>query len=243
VNGSYRATCTISSLAAATYPYTIVASYTGDTDYIGSSATVQQTVNKTPTSTAVSSSMNPSGYSHRVTFTAAVRSADGSGTVTFWYAGNTIAGCTSKPLQNIAGIYKATCTTSTLPGGTDKVSAVYSGDDNCFGSTGRLNQVVDRIPTKTALASSPRPSTAGGTVTITATVTPTNGGGTVAFSSNGHAVSGCTSKTLTRVGTSYQAVCKTATLARGSDTLRASYSGDAGYSGSSGTQTQVVKAK
>jgi hypothetical protein len=50
--------------------------------------------------------------------------------VTFWYAGNTIAGCTSKPLQNIAGIYKATCTTSALPGGTDNVSAVYSGDDN-----------------------------------------------------------------------------------------------------------------
>jgi hypothetical protein len=67
VNGSYRATCTISSLPAATYPYTVVASYTGGTDYIGSSATVQQTVNKTPTSTAVSSSMNPSGYSHRVT--------------------------------------------------------------------------------------------------------------------------------------------------------------------------------
>ena len=156
VNGSYRATCTISSLPAAIYPYTIVASYSGGTDYTGSSGTLQQTVNKTPTSTTVFSSMNPSGYSHSVTFTATVRAADGSGTVTFWYAGNTIAGCTSKPLQHIAGIYKATCATSALPRGTDRISAVYSGDNNCFGSTGRLTQVINRVPTKTALLSSPQ---------------------------------------------------------------------------------------
>jgi hypothetical protein len=86
--------------------------------------------------------------------------------------------------------------------------------------------VIDRIPTKTALISSPKPSTSGETVTITATITPTNEGGTVAFSSNGHAISGCTSKTLTRVGTSYQAVCKTSALGRGSDALKAAYSGD-----------------
>ena len=81
-------------------------------------------------------------------------------------------------------------------------------------------------------------------VTITATITPTSsGGGTVAFSSNRHAISGCTSNTLTRVGTSYQAVCKTSTLARGSDTLKAAYSGNAGYGGSSGTLTQIVKGE
>jgi hypothetical protein len=162
--------------------------------------------------------------------------------VTFWYAGNTIAGCTSKPLQNIAGIYKATCTTSALPGGTDNVSAVDSGDDNCFASTGRLNQVVDRIPTKTALESSPKPSVSGETVTITATTTPTNGGGRW-HSPRMVTPSSAAQARPTPVGTSYQAACKTATLTRGSDTLRAAYSGDAGYSGSSGTQTQVVKAK
>src|SRR5487761_1789928 len=238
VGGSYQARCTISSLSAATY--TITAAYSGDADYGGSAAMMQQTVNKTPTTTAVSSSKNPSLYSHSVTFTATVSPSDGAGTVTFWYAGNTIAGCTSKPLQNNTGSYQATCTTSSLPAGTDKVKAVYSGDKNCFGSTGTVTQVVNRIATKTTLRSSPNPSISGQVVTLTATTSPSDGGGTVGFSSNGHAISGCSAKTLTLVGSSYQAVCKTSALPRGTDKVKAAYSGDAKYRASSGTVTQQV---
>ena len=235
---SYQARCTISSLAAGSYA--IAATYSGDINYTGSAATVQQTVNKTPTTTAVSSSKNPSTYGHSVTFTAPVSPSDGTGTVTFWNAGNTITGCTSKPLQNNAGSYQATCTTSSLPGGTDKVKAVYSGDKNHFGSTGTVSQVVNRIPATTKPKSSPNPSTFGQTVKLTATISPTDGGGTVAFSANGHAITGCSSKALTGTGTSYQAVCKTSALPRGTDTVKAAYSGDAKYRASSGTMAQQV---
>ena len=236
-----RATCTISSLGAATY--TISAAYSGDSNYAASSATVQQIVDKVPTTTVVSSSMNPSGYGQTVTFTAAVSSTDGAGTVTFWYAGNTIVGCTSTQLQDDAGTYDATCTTSLLPRGTDKVKAIYSGDKNSFASTGTVSQVVGRVTTKTTLKSSPNPSTSGETVRLTATSSPTDGGGTVGFSSNGHAISGCSSRTLTLVGTSYQAVCETSALALGTDTVKATYSGDAAYNGSSGTVKQLVKPR
>jgi hypothetical protein len=238
VASSYQASCSISSLPAGTY--TITAAYSGDTDYGGSAATVQQTVNKIPTTTSVSSSKNPSRYRQSVTFTATITSADGGGTVTFWYAGNTIAGCTSKPLQPSGSSYTANCTTSSLPVGTDKVKAVYNGDKNSFSSTGTVSQVVNRIPTATKIKSSPDPSTFGQTVKLTATVSPNDGGGTVAFSANGHAIAGCAAKTLTWTGSSYQAACKTSALPRGTDTVKAAYSGDTDYKASSGTVTQHV---
>jgi hypothetical protein len=103
-----------------------------------------------------------------------------------------------------------------------------------------VSQVVNKIPTATKLKSSPNPSTSGKTVTLTATTAPADGGGTVAFSANGHAITGCASKTLTGTGTSYQAVCKTSALPRGTDTIKAAYSGDAKYKASSGTVTQHV---
>jgi streptogramin lyase len=238
VAGSYQASCTISSLSAATY--TITAAYSGNPNYGGSTATVQQSVNKIPTATGVSSSVNPSRSGQGVAFTATVTSADGAGTVTFWYAGNTIAGCTSEPLQQSAGQYKANCATSSLPAGTDKVKAVYSGDKNSFGSTGTVSQVVNRIPTATKLKSSPNPSTSGKVVTLTATTSPTDGGGTIVFSANGRAITGCATKTLTGTGTSYHAVCKTSALPRGTDTVKAAYSGDAKYKPSSDALTQHV---
>ena len=77
-------------------------------------------------------------------------------------------------------------------------------------------------------------------MTITATVgpagppTPT---GTVGFTSNGSAISGCTSVTLS---SSRTAICATSSLPVGTDTIVATYSGDSNYAGSSGTVTQIV---
>jgi hypothetical protein len=234
--GTYQATCTVSTLPAGTT--VITATYRGDTDYSSSSATVKQTVNKTPTTT-VSSSLNPSAYGQDVTFTAAVSQSDTAGTVTFWTGGNTIPGCTSEPLQDNAGASQATCTTS-LPGGTHKVSAVYSGDHNCFRSTGTITQVVTRTMTATSLTAAPSPSATGQTVTLTAIVSPTDGAGTVTFTSQGQVISGCFDVQLTLAGDTYQAICTTSALATGTDTLKAAYSGDPAFSPSSGTKKQKV---
>src|SRR5208283_5536444 len=64
----------------------IVAEYSGDQNYgPANSSPITQVVNLNPTSTALASSVNPSGYGQAVTFTATVSSAGPTptGTVTF----------------------------------------------------------------------------------------------------------------------------------------------------------------
>src|SRR5439155_1116337 len=87
LDGAGRATLSSSALAAGTHAITAV--YAGDTTFNGStSGTVSQVVNKVDTTTALSSSANPSVVGQAVTFTASVTgTAPGagtpSGTVTF----------------------------------------------------------------------------------------------------------------------------------------------------------------
>src|ERR1019366_873803 len=113
----------------------------------------------------------------------------------------------------------------------------YTGGANNYGTVYSLTVPP---PSLTAVTSSPNPSTFGDVVTITATVgppgppTPT---GTVSFTSNGTAISGCTAVPLS---SSRTAVCTTSTLAVGTDAIVATYSGDSNYTGSSGTLAQLV---
>jgi YVTN family beta-propeller protein len=92
--------------------------------------------------------------------------------------------------------------------------------------------------TTTSLSSSRDPSVYGQFVTVTATVTPTDGGGTVAFYADGSAtaISGCGSQQLTLAsGSTYTANCATSSLSAGSHTISASYSGDGSSPASSGS--------
>jgi autotransporter-associated beta strand protein len=90
-----------------------------------------------PTTTLVTSSLNPSFLGEPVTFTAAVRSAGGvaptAGSVMFM-DGNASLGSAS--LDHF-GLGRAVFTTPTpLPAGSHTITAVYSGDNNAFqGST------------------------------------------------------------------------------------------------------------
>jgi Bacterial Ig-like domain (group 3)/FG-GAP-like repeat/FG-GAP repeat len=105
-------------------------------------------------STAVTSSLNPSVAGQAVTFTAAVTSsASGTptGTVTF------LDGTTSLGTGTLAS-GSATFQTSSLTAGTHSITASYSGDTNFKASTSTaLSQVVDN------------PGTASGSYTITVT--------------------------------------------------------------------------
>jgi hypothetical protein len=97
-----------------------------------------------------------------------------------------------------------------------------------------------------SVATSVNPSVSGQSVTFTATVDPNDGGGTVGFFADGSAtpIAGCGAAALTLVGGSYKATCTTSTLAVGTHTISAQYSGDAGYAPESGTLPggQVVDA-
>ncbi|HEY6789971.1 MAG TPA: pentapeptide repeat-containing protein [Trebonia sp.] len=91
--------------------------------------------------------------------------------------------------------------------------------------------------TTTTLASSVNPATAGQAVTYTATVSPAPGGGTVGFTDNGSAISGCSAAQVS--GTT--ATCATTAGTTGSHNIVATFSGSGGFAGSrSAVLTEVV---
>jgi hypothetical protein len=157
--------------------------------------------------------------------------------VAFTSNGTTITGCSAVTLT---ASRTAACTTSTLAKGTDTIKATYSGNSTYAGSSGTVTQTVNADPSTTTLASSKNPSTVGQAVTFTATIGPAGPPvptGTVAFTSNGTTITGCSAVTVTALRT---AACTTSTLAKGTDTIKATYSGNSTYAGSSGTVTQTV---
>jgi hypothetical protein len=132
--------------------YNETAAFSGDSNYSGSTSpqTGNFTINAATSTTGVTAAPNPSTYGGSVTFTATINGENGAvkgnktrkpldvtGTVT-WSA-NT--GCSASTVSGYPGV--ATCTTSSLLGGTDTVTATYAGDSNHSGSTGSASQVVN----------------------------------------------------------------------------------------------------
>ena len=130
------ATLTTSSLSVGTH--SIKTMYLGDRTYRPSFANVKQVVDRYPTTTALTSSPNPSAYGQAVTFTVTVTSAgpmptgrvlfkDGKASFGRVYLSNGVA----------------TLTTSKLAEGTHPITADYPGnDDNVRSTSPVLDQVV-----------------------------------------------------------------------------------------------------
>ncbi len=208
---------------------------TGDGGQYGGATAYELSPHLIPTSTSLTSAPNPSAYGQMVTLTATVHAQDGSlptGTVTFESNGVQIG---SAPLNNLG---TAALTYNALPVGNDNLVAMYGGSSTLAPSTSNtVPQVVNRDLTRTTVTSAPNPSTSGEQVTITASVTPAGPPtGTVGFTSNGTAISGCTAVTLS----SGTAQCVSSSLAVGTDAIVATYSGDGNYAGSNGSLTQIV---
>ncbi len=136
-----KATCMVTYSGAGSH--SIVATYSGDTKYLGStSSTLTQVViaAAAQTTTALTSSANPSVAGSPVTFTATVSPAPDGGTVGFTDNGATLTGCGASPLN--AG--KATCKVTYSSAGSHSIVATYSGDANYLSSTSTaLTQVVN----------------------------------------------------------------------------------------------------
>ncbi len=116
--------------------------------------------------------------------------------------------------------------------------AILSEQSNSLTTPGSCVTAPQPATTSTSVTSSPNPSTVGNPVTLEATVTPTDGGGTVAFYADGSTtpISGCGTQTLSPVsGSTYHATCVTSSLGVGPHSISATYSGDNGYAGSSGS--------
>ena len=103
---------------------------------------------KTVSTTAVSSSLNPSHYNDSVTFTTTVTGSGGTptGTVDFKDGGTDISGCSNVALTSGS----ADCALSSLAVGEHTITAEYSGDSYFSGSTSLpLTQTVNDVTAPT----------------------------------------------------------------------------------------------
>lgn len=188
------ATASYSTSALTQGDHTITAQYSGDP-----SASIKDSDSNSVTqdvqgisSVAVTGAPNPSNYGQQVTFTATVTPAGATpatGAVKFYY-GTTLLGT-----NNLVGTTnQTTITYSSLPVGTDNITAQYAGDVNNAPSTtaAPYPQVVNKTQTSTTVSATPQPNgIAGGSISITATVQIVSGssatiGGTVTFTNGGN---------------------------------------------------------
>jgi YD repeat-containing protein len=166
-----QATFTIMTLAAGSHDLTAL--YSGDSDFEASqSDTLTQNIAADPaTTTTLASSVNPTVLGQSTTFTATVQAqapAQGTptGTVVFKYGSNTLGSAT----LNSSG--QASLAVSSLPVGTDTVTAYYSGDQNFGTSNGSVNQQVNNpVPSLSSIS----PTSVGeGSGSVTLTVNGSN---------------------------------------------------------------------
>jgi predicted thioesterase len=221
VGSGNKATYTTTALLEGTHSLTAV--YGGSIDNAGStSAALTQTVNQSTSTTALASSLNPSVYGQTVTFTATVTSTHGglvTGTVTFKDGSATLG------TSNLNASNQATFATDKLGAATHTITAVYNGSTSDSGSTsGTLSQVVSQAGGGISVTSSLNPSSSGTAVTFTAKITPQHGGaatGTVTFKDGTTTIG-----TGTVNSTTDEATFTTSTLAVGTHSITADYSGD-----------------
>lgn len=237
IDGNGDATVIWEHFVSATTPQTQDLRAVSTTAPIGSSS---GPATPTQTSLSLNPSPNPSVTGQTVSITATVTptpTPDG-GTVDFTDGGTPIPGCGSVGITS----GQAVCLYAFTATGTHALKAVYSGDSSYASASDTANQVVNPKPltsTSTSLAPS-APSISGQTVTFKATVSPVPDGGTVSFEDGGTIITGCgpiSVNTLTGAVS-----CSSSFGSPGSYTIKAVYSGDASYGGSSDTLTQVVNA-
>ena len=221
---SGQASLTVSDLASG--GHTITATYSGDSNVAASvSAPFAQSVDTAPsTVTTLASSANPSTFGEAITVTATVTSTvtsvAGPPTGTIAFTDGPVAIGTANLTSG-----QASLTVSDLASGSHTITATYSGDGSFLASTSSpLTQVVNPAATVTTVTSSGDPSTLGGAVTFTATVTSTAGAptGTVTFT-DGPTTLG------TNTITNGAAALTTSTLGGGLHSITASYSGDSTF--------------
>jgi hypothetical protein len=129
----------------------------------------------------------------------------------------------------------AALATSAFGAGTHSVTAIYSGDTSYSGSTSAaLGQMVNKAAAVIAVASSANPANYGQPLTFMAAITPASATGSVQFLDGG-----------TLLGTanvmSGAATLTTSSLAAGSHSISAVYSGDANFIGAAAGLSQAVK--
>jgi hypothetical protein len=241
VDGSFQPATTSTLFGTGSEAYSaVVGDFNGDgaEDLVvanGVSNTVSVLLNTQGTAMSLVSSGNNSPYGQSVTLTTTVAASVSNGmgaptgSVTVMN-GSTILG--SGSLAN--GGYSVS--TSTLPVGTNSLSAVYTSNNGYQTHTVNFTQTVEKAATSTALTSSPTSSGLNQLVTFTATVSPRTSGqptGTVTFSDG-------TTPLGSPALSEGVATLAIATLAIGTHTITAAYSGDGNFNLSTSNVASLV---
>ncbi|MBI5475607.1 MAG: Ig-like domain repeat protein [Ignavibacteriales bacterium] len=227
------ATLTVSTLSVGTH--SITAQYSGSSNFeANTSNTITQNILKRPTTSYLSSSLNPSSYGTMITFKdSIVGSIPDGGTVQFKDGAADIGTPQSLDANGVA-----TLNISSLSVGTHVISAVYSGTTNYEGSvSNNINQVVNPKSTVSILTSSLNPAYYGQSVTFKDSVVGSiPDGGTVQFKDNGANIGSPIPLNANGVAT-----LTISNLSSGSHLITAQYSGTINYSPSlSNSITQIV---
>jgi sugar lactone lactonase YvrE len=216
----------------------VTAIYAGDADNAGSSSTpVTETIHIATSTTAVTTSLTPAGLGASITFTAAVNTNGGTptGTVQF-FDGTSPLGLGSLTAGGNTGA-NATLTTAALTLGTHNITAVYSGDAFTSGSTSAiLAETIQSATDSVSLQASASTIVLGSPLTLTANVTGTGSAptGLVTLMDGTNVVA---TQTVPANGLILFA---NPTLAIGTHTLTAAYSGDTNHAPTSSLAVHVT---
>ncbi len=201
--------------------HTIAASYSGDANNEAMSGTVAETVLQR---TTVSLSLTPLeatvGSTLQMSVTVTAPGATPTGTVTLYYDSTAFLGPTAIQPGGM-GVY-----TNVIPPGHHNVWVSYSGDaSNAAGTSNQVAVVIDQAATTTTLATSQANPTVGQSVTLTATVSGSQGftpTGSVTFTDNGMAMAG----SPVTISGSETATLTVSSLTPGNHAITATYGGD-----------------
>ena len=228
------ASCTTAELPAGGF-FSVTAAYSGDTNYLGSTATTAFGITRAATSLTASANPTSTAYGDTVTLSAGGLPADATGTVGFTdQHGNALC------IRAQVSAGAAACTTAELPAGDfSPVTATYSGDANYLGSTASTEFASPGRPPRSRRRPTPTRTPYGEPVTLSASGLPADATGTVSFA-DPHGNHFCTTGQVNAGAAS----CATAVLPAGDySAVTATYSGDANYLGSTAaTEFAVAQA-
>jgi len=244
VSGSI-ANLTISVPATGTH--TLVATYAGDTNYIGStSSAVSFTVAKTTTTMVVAPATTTPVRGATLLVTASISAATPgttlpTGTVTFTLDG-VAAGVAAVTAGNPA---IASITLPALTPGSHSVIATYSGDSYYAASTATSAAiVVAKTATTTVVTPATSTPTAGSTVAVTTTITPATAGATLPSGTVTYTVDGVSAGSSTVVaGYPSMATITLPAFTAGTHVLLGAYSGDTNYAASTSAAVNITAPK
>lgn len=226
-------TATTTHIYATAGSKSVTANYSGDgTNYVASSGSLTQAVNKATSSPNLNITPSPGVAGQASTFSVTVSGASGVPTPTGTVTLNFGDGSPQAVLTLSGGTASTTHTYATATNFT--TSLTYNGDTNYSNATVNSQFTVGQATSGASVNSSANPSAFGLPVTFTATVTGQNPTGTVQFFD---------SATLLGSGTLSSGIATFATsaLSPGPHSITAVYSGDSNNAGStSSILTQTI---